>query len=1162
MKPLKLKVKGLNSFIEEQVIDFEKLTQKGLFGIFGPTGSGKSTILDGITLALYGEMARKSSNYINTNVDTMEISFEFQISSAQVKKYRVNRVFKRDKSGSIHTKLARIVDITEGQEIILEEQVRQVNNKCQEIIGLNIDDFTRTVVLPQGKFSEFLKLQGKERRDMLERLFNLEKYGDKLSQKLFNEINKYKYEESEMSGQLKSYEDVNKELFDEKEKQLSIIKEEQERMNIEKAKMEEMHSKSKTLWNLQLELNKYMEDMNVLEEQRGEVKEWNEKVQIGQKALRIFPYIQNLDKKIEDIEAEKKKNEELSNQLKSIESKRASILEEYDKIYKLKEEELPVLQELQFKLQDGLAIEEALRGLYKEKEALTREFKESTQILEEKQNKKESLQKKVREINSEIAKKEQELEKVSNPHEYVEQIRIAFSLDQKIDELKSTKVQRENELKIILKDIDDTRREYDSLKKEIEEQKKSLLEQSEKLHSLTQSPPGDDESLLVSSNQLNDYKNKWKMYRDYSLTIKNQKEEMKHYEKELEEKKNQKIALEEEFSVLNENINQLKIENIALSLRENLKEGDSCPVCGSIMHNIEVGDSSKINIKKLEESLKEKSDLIYSISAQIAKIEGEKGLESKNILKLKRDLESLGKDFLEHPIEILEENFKILQKNIQRYKEEKDKLEQNIEKITKESTEKQITFSASVERLKNYSTQKTQISDQLETTKKELQEKQIALENVQKSLNISDVKKEMQEINEKEKITNDLQNQLKSLRQRLKVNQEQEGILIKEESDLHKICTQKSSDLKGIEKSIEEKKNSLFSKLGQISDICKELEKTKEKIEKIKKDFEISQNQKEKNDTDFSQYREKLNISNSCLLSMEKELQEARKSLKAKLYEENFVTVEEVRACSLTLEEMKKLQKSIDKFNNDFNQLSGAINRILKNMNGKNISQEDYEKIQEDWEKINTQEKELETKRISFENELNNIGRRLNEKKNIEKEKRKIDEKLGLLRDLEKLFKGKRFVEYVASYQLQYVSLDASEKLKWITRGNYGLEVDEKGKFIIRDYKNGGAIRDASTLSGGETFLASLALALSLSAQIQLKGTAPLEFFFLDEGFGTLDDEVLEVVMDCLERIHHEKLSIGIISHVESIKNRVPVKLLIEPAKAGLGGSKVKIEYS
>lgn len=1162
MKPLKLKLKGLNSFIEEEVIDFDKLTQKGLFGIFGPTGSGKSTILDGITLALYGEMARKSSNYINTNVDTMEVSFEFQISSAQIRRYRVTRNFKRDKSGSIHTKLARIIDITGEQEIILEEQVRLVNNKCQEIIGLNIDDFTRTVVLPQGKFSEFLKLQGKERREMLERLFHLEKYGDELSQKLFREISKYRQEESQISGQLKSYEDVNKELIDEKEKEVRIIKEEEKSMNIKKAKMEKIYSKSKTLWELQLELNKYMKDMNSLEEQREEVKEWSQKVQLGQRALRILPYIQNLDKKLEDIEIEKKKNEDLKSQLKIIESKRKEILEEYHKAYKAKEEQLPVLQELQFKLEEGLSVEEALEILGKEKEVLTRELEDSTQKLEEKRKKKEVLHKRVEEISGEISKKEEELEKLSSPHEYVEELRKAFSLDQKIDELKATKSQREHEEADLLKGIEDTKKEYDFLQKEIEGQEKLLIEENEKLSSLTASSPGDDESLLECSNQLNDYKNKWKMYREYSLSIKNQEEQIKTNERQLGEKKNQKMILEEELIALHQNIDQLKIASMASALRENLKEGDSCPVCGSTIHNKEVEAFSNNDLKELEEFSKEKSHVIYSLSEQIAKIEGEIGLESKNILKIKKNLESLGDDFLQHPIEIVENDFVNLKNLIQKYKEEKDKLEISIQNITKENTQKKIFFSASEERLKNYNTQRVQILTQLEKTKKELGEKEIVLEKLQKNLQIINVKKKMEEINEKEKKKHDLQDQLKKVRELLRSSQEQEGILIKEESDLHRICTQKSSNVKAKEENIEEKKSSLLSKLGQISNISTELEKTKEKIEEIKRAFTRRQNQKEKNDSDFTQYGEKLNISESYLLSMEKELQEIQGNIDAKLYEEHFVTIEEVRSCSLTLEEMNRFQKSIDKYNNDFNQLSGAINQILRNMDGKSISQEDYEKTQEEWETVNIQEKELETKRISIENELNNMEIRLNKKKNIEKEKEKIDEKLGLLRDLERLFKGKRFVEYVASYQLQYVSLEASEKLKWITRGNYGLEVDEKGKFIIRDYKNGGAMRDASTLSGGETFLASLALALSLSAQIQLKGTAPLELFFLDEGFGTLDDEVLEVVMDCLERIHHEKLSIGIISHVESIKNRVPVKLMIEPAKSGLGGSKVRIEYS
>ena len=66
MRPIKLKISGLNSYIDEQVIDFEKLTERGLFGIFGQTGSGKSTILDAMTIAMYGNIPRNTKEFINS----------------------------------------------------------------------------------------------------------------------------------------------------------------------------------------------------------------------------------------------------------------------------------------------------------------------------------------------------------------------------------------------------------------------------------------------------------------------------------------------------------------------------------------------------------------------------------------------------------------------------------------------------------------------------------------------------------------------------------------------------------------------------------------------------------------------------------------------------------------------------------------------------------------------------------------------------------------------------------------------------------------------------------------------------------------------------------------------------------------------------------------
>ena len=97
--------------------------------------------------------------------------------------------------------------------------------------------------------------------------------------------------------------------------------------------------------------------------------------------------------------------------------------------------------------------------------------------------------------------------------------------------------------------------------------------------------------------------------------------------------------------------------------------------------------------------------------------------------------------------------------------------------------------------------------------------------------------------------------------------------------------------------------------------------------------------------------------------------------------------------------------------------------------------------------------------------------------------------------------------------------------------------------FVIKDHYNGGVIRSPKSLSGGEVFMASLSLCLSLSSKIQLKNKSPLEVFFLDEGFGTLDTNTLDTVINTLEQLQTDNVTVGLISHVDEIKNRVQNKI-------------------
>jgi exonuclease SbcC len=194
------------------------------------------------------------------------------------------------------------------------------------------------------------------------------------------------------------------------------------------------------------------------------------------------------------------------------------------------------------------------------------------------------------------------------------------------------------------------------------------------------------------------------------------------------------------------------------------------------------------------------------------------------------------------------------------------------------------------------------------------------------------------------------------------------------------------------------------------------------------------------------------------------------------------------------------------------------------------------------------------------ERDLEDLAVRRERWEQLEARRGELAADLSRIVRLQSVLRGNAFVEFMAEEQLVQVCRTASERLGFLTRRRYALEVDAGGGFVIRDDANGGLRRPVASLSGGETFLASLALALALSAQIQLRGRYPLEFFFLDEGFGTLDAELLDLVVTSLERLQSERLAVGVISHVPELQARLPRRLVVTPAEPGGRGSRISHE--
>ena len=118
---------------------------------FGPTGSGKSTILDAITLALYGEIPRNTKEFVNSEADLLSLEYEFSIcNGGEGTIYVVNRSFKRGEDGIRKSKDARLyIKNNENKVDIIEEGIINVTNEVQRILGLNADDFTRPLYCPR-----------------------------------------------------------------------------------------------------------------------------------------------------------------------------------------------------------------------------------------------------------------------------------------------------------------------------------------------------------------------------------------------------------------------------------------------------------------------------------------------------------------------------------------------------------------------------------------------------------------------------------------------------------------------------------------------------------------------------------------------------------------------------------------------------------------------------------------------------------------------------------------------------------------------------------------------------------------------------------------------------------------------------------------------------
>ena len=163
----------------------------------------------------------------------------------------------------------------------------------------------------------------------------------------------------------------------------------------------------------------------------------------------------------------------------------------------------------------------------------------------------------------------------------------------------------------------------------------------------------------------------------------------------------------------------------------------------------------------------------------------------------------------------------------------------------------------------------------------------------------------------------------------------------------------------------------------------------------------------------------------------------------------------------------------------------------------------------------------------------------------LKKEQERLLLRANNLNTLKSLFRGAAFVNFASRAYLENIIVAANARFRKLTRQHLELVLDEDNNFMLRDHMNEGRLRSIKTLSGGQTFQASLSLALALADNVNLQVEADQNFFFLDEGFGSLDKESLGIVFETLKSLRKENRIVGVISHVEEMQQEIDAHLII-----------------
>ncbi|SMB81840.1 exonuclease SbcC [Desulfonispora thiosulfatigenes DSM 11270] len=1040
MRPLKLVMIAFGPYAGREEIDFRQIGEENVFLITGPTGAGKTTIFDGISYAIYGQASgdERSGESLRSQFacidDLTSVELEFILRGTRYYIKRIPKQEKRKSRGEGTTEQKADAELTiygkNGDKVYAG--VNSVNEKVQEIMGINSDQFKQIMMIPQGDFRKLLTADSKDREKIFQKIFGTVGY-KKVETKLIEKANEIKtliaklensYHENLLRIDAGDNEKLKEQITNENKNKDSII--------------------------------------TFLKEQLIYDKNQNEVFENDLKRIKIV--LENKREKIFDATENNKKfahKEKFATQKSNLELKKSLYIEK------------------QTKIDNG---RKALKIKASEDNYLEKDYSYQKKITEYKKSQQDALQAKAKLdlVSESLARekaKEPEIkqsflklntlkgyeEKVSTLDDKKDKLSVLQKLVQKLEQDKNTKIleitnfkKLHKQLALELEKARNADTEYLKNKMELE----SVSQAQDKLH-----------KLLEANTKLA------KLRQEFGI---------------MHEKHKQTKVVYDHLKAKYEKNEENWFKAQAGVLAENLQEGINCPVCGSKHHphpaELEENFYSGEKLKLEKEELEQKEKILKEMYEKLIDIKGSGDFQKSIVNSLIAEIEQLIPERIS------------------------DLKDQELNKVVKK-----IFTDIDVKKGK------------LEKVKVELEKTKKLQESLAKSL--VDTEKQLESAEEKER--------------------------------------ELSLEYLDVFKKYEAEKASLAETMKEIPENIRSIMALKLEYQRVEQGYNLmvkSLADKEKEHQQSNLELEKCKTQEFGYKKSLEEYAEILQEAKLKFLEEINLAgfdLEKYHLAKISEEEIRSLEKEIREYHENLKVVTNQYEILETELQGLKV--EDINALELKYQEIKQEEKNILQKitylfaRIDKNTEILKSCLELTKKINSE------NAKYAIFGDLAEIARGNNserltFERYVLAAFFEEIIGVANLRLLKMTENRYELSrTDEKAKYnaqsgleleVFDNYT--GKSRHVKTLSGGEGFKTSLALALGLADVVQsYSGGISLDTIFIDEGFGTLDPESLEGAIETLLDLQKSGRMVGIISHVPEFKERIRAKLEVFPSPEG-----------